>query len=515
MNGPIAKRLMATMAVLVLAAAWAAPVSTMAETGAIGPAGIEIPAGAITVCDDGCDQASLADALASVEAGGAVVVDGGVWDGPIEITTPVHLIGLNGATIEGHDDGTVVRVSAPDTIVQGLVIQNSGSNFDKEDSAIYVEAENVQILDNRLLNTLFGVNVAQGHDGVIARNEIHGKDVDMGVRGDGIKVWYSQRIQIVDNTVIRSRDLLVWYSNDVSVSGNDVRDSRYGFHFMNSDNGVAEGNRLSDNSVAIYLMYGRNFVIRDNLLQGSRGPSGHGLGLKEIDGVVVEGNVIYNNRIGVFIDNSPLSPSVYSYFRENLVAFNDSGFAVLPSTRNNVLSRNSIIDNLEQVTVLGGGELGDNEWSEHGAGNFWSDYAGYDADGDGIGDLPFHNAVLSEQVMAAWPNLQLFRFSVAAAAVDFGSRAVPMFSQDPILTDAYPLTSPVIPTNAPLPVATSNPASTSLWSILLLLGSGAAIWWGVRGTRSRGGATLTNVPEPVAGPGGIAIAQATVRGNET
>lgn len=490
------------------------PLATTMATAQANTAAFDIPGDAITVCATDCGNDSLQAALDGAEEGATIVVDGGSWDGPIEITTPVHLIGINGAVIDGHDQGTVVQISAPGTTIQGFVIQNSGSNFDKEDSAIYIDAEHVQVLDNTLVNTLFGVNVAQGHDGVIARNVIEGKDYEMGMRGDGIKVWYSHRIQVTDNIVTRSRDLLIWYSNDVVVTGNDVQDSRYGFHFMNSDNGVATGNRMSNNSVAIYLMYGRNFIISDNLLQGSRGPSGHGLGLKEIDGVVVEGNVIFDNRIGVFIDNSPLSPNVYSYFRGNLVAFNDSGFAVLPSTRNNVLTQNSIIDNLEQVTVLGGGQLGDNAWSENGVGNFWSDYAGYDADGDGVGELAFRSEVASEQVMSAWPTLQLFRFSVAAAAIDFGSKAMPMFRQDPVLVDEYPLISPVLPENAPLPVSQANPTSTSIMSLVLLVVSGAAIWWGIQGTRSRNTTASNTASGSDVNPGTVGVGQTTVRGNQ-
>ncbi len=460
---------------------------------------VEIPADALWV-GAGHPFASIDDALAASSPGTTIAVDGGEWSGPVEISTSIRLVGVNDPVIDGHHEGTVVHITAPDVVLQGFTIQHSGSSFDKEDSAVYVEAERVQVIDNRMLDTLFGINAATAHDGVFARNVIIGKEAEMGVRGDGIKVWYSHRVQIVGNDVERSRDLLVWYSDNVLVSGNTVRDSRYGFHFMNSNDGVVERNRLENNSVAIYLMYGRNFTIRDNLLQGSRGPSGHGLGLKEIDGVVVEGNIIYDNRIGIFIDNSPLSPNVYSYFRGNLIAYNDQGIGVLPSSRNNVFSQNSLVDNLEQVTILGGGELGTNEWSEDGAGNFWSDYAGYDTNNDGIGDIPFRSEHLAEQVMSSWPQLQLFRFSLAETAVEFGSRALPMFRQEPKLVDDHPLVSPVIPTNAPLPAGAATSTATTLWSLLMLAGAGSVLWWGTRETnvRQRGSRSRLHGAEAIA-----------------
>jgi len=463
--------------VLVLAAPFAGQTTATESTS------MPVPDGALRVCAKGCDHATIESALAAARDGETIAVIGGEFSGPIVIDTSVRLVGIDNPVIDGHHTGTVVRITAPDVLLQGFTIRNSGSNFDKEDSAVYIEAERAQVLDNRMLDTLFGINAATAHESIFADNYILGKDVDMGVRGDGIKIWYSHDVEISGNEVERSRDLLVWYSNNAVVRDNYVHDGRYGFHFMNSDDGLAEHNRMVDNSVAIYLMYGRRFEIRDNLLQGSRGPSGHGLGLKEIDGVEVEGNIIYDNRIGVFIDNSPLSPTVYSHFRNNLIAYNDQGFGVLPSSRNNVLTNNSMIDNLEQVAILGGGALGDNQWSAEGRGNFWSDYAGYDADGDGIGDIPFRSEQLSEQVMDSWPVLQLYRFSVAEAAVDFGSRAVPMFRQEPKLVDDYPLISPVIPIHAPKPAVSRDTSQTTIWSIALLAAAAGAIWWGVRGTR--------------------------------
>ena len=439
--------------------------------------------GALTVCAT-CQYTSIEEAIQAAPEGATIEVHGGNYAGPIAIDKPLTLIGIDNPVIDGGGKGTIVRISAPNVVLKGFVIQNSGINFDKEDSAVYVEGASVQILDNQMLNTLFGVNAAKAPDLLIQGNTIVGMDVEMGIRGDGIKVWYSQRTQIIDNYVERSRDLLVWYSNGTVIRDNTVRDGRYGFHFMNSDDGLAEHNRLFDNSVGIYLMYGKHFTIKDNLLQGSRGPSGHGLGIKEVDGVEVEGNIFYDNRIGVYIDNSPLSPDLYNHFTTNLIAFNDIGLGLLPSTTNNVFTQNSLVDNLEQVTVLGGGQLGENQWAVEGVGNFWSDYAGYDANGDGIGDLPFRSEQLSEHLMSSWPVLQLYRFSVAEAAVDFGARAVPLFRNEPKFIDPNPLVEPVIPVNAARPEYNTNQQTTRLWAIGLLAFAGLAMFWGWKGTRS-------------------------------
>lgn len=443
-----------------------------------------IPADAITVCAD-CDQDDLQAAIDSAPEGGVIVVDGGSW-GAITINKPLRLVGQNRPEIDAGGEGSGILIESSDVSIEGFEIFNSGRSFDNEDSGIYFEGERNKILNNHIRETLFGINGAMGHDSVIAGNYIEGQEhISEGLRGDGIKVWYSHRVQIHNNEVTKSRDLLVWYSNECEVFENLVTNSRYGFHFMNSDDGNARGNAMVGNSVGIYIMYGKRFTVADNLLQNSRGPSGHGLGLKEVDGFEVTGNVIFDNRIGVYNDNSPFSMNAHGIFRNNMIAYNDAGVGVLPSARANTYYENSFVENLEQVSVLGGGQLSDgNAWSRNGVGNYWSDYVGYDADGDGVGDVPYKSAAMSEQLRRTNPQLQLFRFSLAETAIDFAAEAVPFFSRDPVLTDKSPLVKPVQPERAPTIQQSGSEVKTGAISFTLILGVAAVMWWAIRPFRS-------------------------------
>lgn len=443
-----------------------------------------VPANSILVCDV-CDENDLQATIDAAPEGSVIVVQGGTWS-PVTIDKPIRLVGQEWPIIDAQAEGSGIVIDSDDVSVEGFDIRNSGRSFDKEDSGIYFEGERNRLLNNRLTEVLFGMNGATGHDSVIAGNYIQGQSgVTEGLRGDGIKVWYSHRVQIHNNHVTKSRDLLVWYSNEADVYENLVTDSRYGFHFMNSDDGNAYRNAMVDNSVGIYIMYGKRFTVSDNLLQNSRGPSGHGLGLKEVDGVDVIGNVIYDNRIGIFNDNSPFSMNAFGIFRNNLIAYNDVGVGVLPSARSNIYFENSFVENLEQVTVLGGGELSDgNVWSQDGVGNYWSDYAGYDADKDGIGDVPYKNAAMSEQLRRTHPELQIFRFSLAETAVDFASQAVPLFQTHSVLEDPAPLVKPFVPTDAPNIRETASVLQTATLSLALILGVAASMWWATRPARA-------------------------------
>jgi hypothetical protein len=66
-------------------------------------------------------------------------------------------------------------------------------------------------------------------------------------------------------------------------------------------------------------------------------------------------------------------------------SFYDAGLAVdINNGRNNTFYRNNFVDNSRNVQAYG-----DNVWDNGTEGNFWSDYNGTDADGDGIGDTPY------------------------------------------------------------------------------------------------------------------------------
>ena len=396
----------------------------------------------IAVCPS-CDVTSLREAIAAAPAGATIEVRGGVYPGGIVIDRPLTIIGTEGAVIDGGDTGSLVTIKdTEDVTLRGMTLRGTGDNLDHEDAAIIVENATATIEGNHIEDSLFGIYLKQAPDSIARDNVILGKQIDIARRGDGIKTWYSDRVLIEGNAASDGRDIILWYSNDGIVRHNTFDRGRYGLHLMYSDGATIEGNSLSQNSIGLYIMYSRNPHVIGNRIVNNHGPSGGGIGLKDVDGAVIAGNRFVNNQIAIQVDTSPREPGIENYIQDNVFAYNHVGIGFLPAVRHNTVTGNAFVDNAEHVAIIGRGQLQDITWSDHGGGNYWSDYAGYDANADGIGDVPYRSQRLFESLVDANPLLRLFAFTPAASAIDFAARAMPAVRPEEKLTDSAPLMAP-------------------------------------------------------------------------
>jgi len=420
---------------------------------------------------------TIESALADAHAGDVIEVRGGTYPGPLVVQTEgVTLEGVdtpNGApVIDGGGQGSVVTLAAPGVVLRGFEVRGSGVEPDRDHAGITLTAPRIVVENNRLHDVLFGVFVAQADDAVLRGNDITSKaQYDQGRKGDGIRLWYSQRVTVENNTVHAARDVVMWYSQDVVVRGNVIERGRYGIHLMYCDNAQIENNQILDNSVGIYTMYSADVALRENLIRGQRGPSGYALGFKDADNVEVTDNALVDNRAGTFLDGTPFNPAAFGKFQNNLFAFNDVGVILLPAVRGNTFENNTFWENVEQVAVQGGGTPGQNLWQ----GNYWSDYTGFDADGDGLGDVPYRAERFFENLTDREPRLRALIYSPAAQAVEFAGSAFPIVRPQPKFTDPAPRVQPgPIPSFAVLPKSGGRgmgAAALALFGVSLAIGA--------------------------------------------
>ncbi len=403
-------------------------------------------------------QIPLQPLIDAAAPGSTLVLAAGEYEGGVTVDKPLTITSAGGTIVDGHDVNSVFTITAPDVTIDNLTIRNSGDSLDREDSGVTsVDVPRVTVSNNVLENVLFGIFLRTAPDSMVVGNSVGSKNVDTARKGDGIRLWECEGTVVDNNTVNGGRDLVFWFTDRIVVTNNTVTNGRYGLHFMYSDDARIEGNNLSDNSVGAFLMYSRRTHLAGNIMASNNGPSGYGIGLKDMDDVMIENNRFIANRIGVYFDNSPWSVDSKGWTENNLFAYNRTGMLFHPSVSRNEISMNTFIDNTEQVSTTGPGNFHGNDWSVDGVGNYWSDFAGYDADSDGIGDISYYGQDLYNSITDKHPELVFFQETPAAKAISLAAQMFPVLRPKPIFQDDNPLVERPVLT----PLSTSAPGTSS------------------------------------------------------
>lgn len=391
----------------------------------------------LIVAPDGA-YTTIEAALAAAAPGDVIEVHGGAYPAPLVIDKTVTLIGVNQPVIDGQGSGSLVLINAPEVVFRGFTVRGSGQSLAHEDTGIVIQAQHVTVADNLLDDVLFGIYFANAAEGLAQNNIIRGKPLEESMRGDSIRVWYSNDVQLIGNDLTIGRDTLIWYANNIIIRDNHIHDNRYGLHFMYNKNAVVENNVIQNNAVGAYMMYSAGLVMTGNQFIHNRGASGYGIAFKDMDNARVTHNSFVGNVSAVYLDNSPSLYDVNNLFSENFLAYNDVGLTGLPSVKRNIFQNNVFLENYQQVSVQGRGDLLGNLWDKDGIGNYWSNYVGYDRAADGVGDMPFRAEKLFESLTDAHPVLRLFAYSPTTQALDFAASAFPSLRPDPKVIDTAP-----------------------------------------------------------------------------
>jgi putative cofactor-binding repeat protein/parallel beta-helix repeat protein len=186
---------------------------------------------------------------------------------------------------------------------------------------------------------------------------------------------------IVDGSVIFPRATSDYYEGLIciqifgsdynAVYSNKLLNSNYGVRVGEIDSGKSKNNNIYQNNITnvgsgVYCSYSSSNTIHANSITDC----GAGIRLTYSDN-----NRIFQN----LIKNCSVSISMY--------VSNSNGFY-----------GNNFIDNSQEISETHDHFLYpctlfysvNNKWDNGTAGNYWSNYTGVDADGDGIGDTPYH-----------------------------------------------------------------------------------------------------------------------------
>ncbi|RUM95453.1 nitrous oxide reductase family maturation protein NosD [Pseudaminobacter arsenicus] len=422
-------------------------------------------------------RAGFGNLQATVDAadpGDVIRLQEGEHKGPVDIAKTLTLEGETGAVVVGTGRGSVITVTAPQSIVRGLEIRGSGKSLSEMDSGVFVAktATGTHVEDNAIIGNLVGIYLHGAADSLAKRNRIVGlSEGRTSEAGDGISVWNAPGAQVIDNDISFGRDGIFTKTSKRNVfRGNKLRNLRFAIHYMYTNDSEVSDNVSVGNSVGYAIMYSRNLRVEDNLSDGDRD---HGLLLNYANGSVIKGNTVRGRlqpaerwmsagRAGGPhavpdsdpIDNAEKAKSmrigpekcVFIYnankneFRDNLFEGCSIGIHFTAGSEGNAMSGNAFIRNRNQVKYVGTRHL---DWSAEGRGNYWSDNPAFDLDGDGIGDNPYRPNDIIDRVLWTSPQAKVLMNSPAVQVIRWAQGQFPALLPGGVV-DSRPLMAPPV-----------------------------------------------------------------------
>jgi len=387
------------------------------------------------VCSD-CKIKTIAEAIENASPADTIFVLKGIYrEHELTLLKSLHLIGVGNPVIDGMEMGEILGIQADSVTVTGFTFRNVKLSHTKDNAAIHVFRSNHFTIENNILeDVFFGILLEKSKYGKIRNNKVSGNSLKEFQSGNGIHVWDCSFMEITNNTLHALRDGIYFEFVDESVvSGNLSYDNiRYGLHFMFSNHDQYFGNTFRNNGAGVAVMFSKFIDMRDNIFEKNWGASSFGLLLKEIYDAEIVNNTFRENTIAINVDGS----SRINYTQNDLIS-NGWAIKITGGCYENIFSTNNFIGNSFDVSY--NSKMNDNRFED----NYWSNYAGYDLDRDGIGDVPYRPIKLFSYIVNRTPETIVLLRSLFIDLLNFSEKVSPIFTPDD-LVDLSPRTQ-IIP----------------------------------------------------------------------
>ena len=406
--------------------------------------GIQPLANAATVIITPSDD--LQHVLDASADGDVIKLRAGVYAGNFIVNKQVTLTSAdfkNKAIIDAGGQHSGLALSNSNITVSYLNIVNWGDDLTAQDAGIssVKRASHITINNNELVGDGFGIWLQKATHIKVLNNTVEGNPkLRSADRGNGIQLSSIQHALVKNNEVFNTRDgLYIISSQHNTIDGNIMHDLRYGLHYMYSYSNKVINNNAYNTRAGYALMSSRDLVVTGNSTKNSED---YGFLMNFITSSVIDNNYIEQvwtkpeNKVlgrdgkGLFVYNS-----AYNTIKNNTIDTAEIGIHLTAGSENTKVYGNNFINNPVQVKYVSNKKQ---EWSFEGRGNYWSNYLGWDMDGDDIGDAVFEPNDGIDKLTWQYPEMKMIMDSPVVLILRWVQREFPVL-KPPGVKDSHPL----------------------------------------------------------------------------